>query len=278
VTGRQGQVARALLELGPRAGIEIRAVARPEFDLTCAKTVEAALRAAQPDAIVSATAYTAVDNAESESGLAFAINASGADAVARTAAALAVPSAHLSTDYVFAGDKPTPYIEDDPVGPLNVYGASKLAGERAVVAATTDYVILRTSWVYSPFGANFVKTMLRLGAEREVIRMVADQWGYPTSALDIRSAVADRNHKPSAGTHQPALRSIFHLTGSGLTSWSGFASAISASRRRGGPRLWSKKSPPPTIQPPRDGPPDCTSTVEGSKPLMVSSCRTGNRL
>ena len=149
VTGRQGQVARALLELGPRAGIEIRAVARPEFDLTCAKTVEAALRAAQPDAIVSATAYTAVDKAESESGLAFAINASGADAVARTAAALAVPIVHLSTDYVFAGDKPTPYIEDDPVGPLNVYGASKLAGERAVVAATTDYVILRTSWVYS---------------------------------------------------------------------------------------------------------------------------------
>jgi dTDP-4-dehydrorhamnose reductase len=142
----------------------------------------------------------------------------------------------LSTDYVFAGDKPTPYVEDDPVCPLNVYGASKLAGERAVVAATPDYVILRASWVYSPFGVNFAKTMLRLAAEREVVRVVADQWGYPTSALDVASAVLTVLTNLLKAPQQPTLRGIFHLTGSGQTSWAGFASAIfAASRRRGGP-------------------------------------------
>jgi dTDP-4-dehydrorhamnose reductase len=225
VTGKQGQVVTALLERGPLQGVEVIALGRPELDLADPASVGAALAGAEPDAIVSAAAYTAVDKAESEPALAFAVNRDGAGAVARAAAALGVPVVHLSTDYVFAGDKPTPYVEDDPVGPAGVYGASKLAGEAEVAAATPDHAILRTCWVYSPFGANFARTMLRLAETRDAVGVVADQYGTPTSALDIADAVIGVARRLVAD-EDAALRGVFHLTGSGESSWADFAEAI----------------------------------------------------
>ena len=170
VTGGPGQLVLSLIERGAaRAAehFEVIAVGPPELDLALPddERIFAALAAARPDAIVNAAAHTAVDKAESERDLAFAINATGAGAVARAAARLGVPIVHVSTDYVFSGDKPEPYTEDDAPAPTGVYGASKLAGEQAVLASGADAAILRTAWLYSPFGANFVKTMLRLAAK-----------------------------------------------------------------------------------------------------------------
>jgi dTDP-4-dehydrorhamnose reductase len=149
------------------------------------------------------------------------------------------PDAVVCAAAYTAGDKLAPYVEDDPVGPLGVYGASKLAGERAVAAAGPDHVILRTAWVYSPFGTNFVKTMLRLAADRDVVRVVADQWGCPTSALDLAPAVLRVIDNLLASPGERRLRGVFHLAGRGETSWAGFATAVfAASRRRGGP--WAR--------------------------------------
>jgi dTDP-4-dehydrorhamnose reductase len=236
VTGRNGQVARALQEIGPPAGVDVIAIARPELDLGRPETIERALRRVAPDAVVSAAAYTAVDKAEAEPDLAFAVNATGAGAVAAAAAALGVPLVHLSTDYVFAGDQAAPYTEDDPVGPLCAYGRSKLAGEHAVAVAAADHAILRTAWVYSPFGANFVRTMLRLADESGVVRVVADQRGSPTSAIDIATAMLKVVDNLLANPAERRLRGVFHLAARGETTWAGFARGIfDASRRRGGP-------------------------------------------
>jgi dTDP-4-dehydrorhamnose reductase len=233
VTGRNGQVATALAERAAvHRGFEVLALGRPELDLEQPASVEAAILAAKPDLVVNAAAYTAVDKAETESDRAFAANRDGAGAAARAARALGVPILHLSTDYVYPGDKPTPYVESDATGPTSVYGRSKLEGEQAVMAAHPNAIILRTAWVYSPFGANFVKTMLRLAKDRDVLRVVDDQSGNPTSAIDIADAIL--RLAPGLGL-EPAS-GIYHLCGSGSTSWCGFARAIFAeSARRGGP-------------------------------------------
>ena len=237
VTGLGGQVVLSLIERGMATGHVVLPVGRPLLDLGAgdAEAVYAALALAAPDVIVAAAAYTAVDKAESEVALAHAVNAEGAGAVAMAAARLGVPLIHLSTDYVFAGDKAGAYVEGDPVGPTAVYGASKLAGERAVLAGHADSVILRTAWVYSPFGANFVRTMLRLAADRDELGVVADQFGNPTSALDIADGVlAVAGNLLASG--DPALRGVFHMAGAGETHWAGFAEAIFAvSARLGGP-------------------------------------------
>lgn len=236
VTGSEGQVAASLIEAARgRDGVEIVAVGRPALDLARPDTVFSALEAARPDIIVSAAAYTAVDQAEDEKDLAFAINAIGAGKVAEAAAKLGVPVIHLSTDYVFDGTKDGAYVETDATAPLGVYGASKLAGEQAVAAANPRHLILRTAWVYSPFGRNFVKTMLRLASDRDEIPVVADQWGNPTSALDIADAILHaaarlRDDKNFADF------GIYHLAGTGETNWSGFARHIlDTSRAFGGP-------------------------------------------
>jgi dTDP-4-dehydrorhamnose reductase len=236
VTGREGQVVRSLLERGAHAGKEVVALGRPELDLSGEPgAIVRAIEAAHPDVLVSAAAYTAVDKAESEPDLAFAVNERGAAAVAKAARLLGIPLVHLSTDYVFDGAKDVPYVEDDATGPTGVYGASKLAGERAVLAEHENSAILRTAWVYSPFGANFVKTMLRLGASRDEIGVVADQRGNPTSALDIADgvlAVAANLRRDDDAT----LRGIFHMTADGEASWAEFAEAIFAqAASRGGP-------------------------------------------
>jgi len=225
VTGKEGQVARSMLAIGADSGVEIVAVGRPELDLTDPTSVLSALHATRPDAIVSAAAYTAVDKAESEQDLAFAINGAGAGAVAKAADKLGVPLLHLSTDYVFDGTNTERYVESDPTAPTSAYGASKLEGERQVAGETSNHAIFRTAWVYSPYGANFLKTMLRLGETRESLSVVADQYGCPTSAEDIAHAliVAARKMIEDGNDY---YRGIFHLTGSGVANWADFAREI----------------------------------------------------
>ena len=226
VTGKEGQVALSLLERGAAAGHDIALVGRPELDLAGdAPAIMEAIDLARPDVIVSAAAFTAVDKAEAERDLAFAINGKGAGAVAAAAKAIGVPLVHLSTDYVFDGSKREPYGEEDQTGPTGVYGASKLAGEQAVLAAHDNVAILRTAWVYSPFGGNFVKTMLRLAGDRDEISVVDDQRGNPTSALDIADGIIAVSQNLVFGTN-PAQRGIFHMAGSGEASWAEFARSI----------------------------------------------------
>jgi dTDP-4-dehydrorhamnose reductase len=224
VTGSKGQAATSLLERA--AGkVEVVALGRPAFDLADRATVIAGLEAARPDVVVNAAAYTAVDKAEAEEVAATRVNGDGAGHVAEAAARLGVPLLHLSTDYVFDGALNRAYREDDPTAPAGAYGRSKLAGEKMVAERCEDSVILRTAWVYSPFGANFVRTMLRLNEARDEVGVVADQRGNPTSALDIADAliaIAGRVKTDSA----PALRGIFHLTGSGEATWADFAEAV----------------------------------------------------
>ncbi len=221
VTGTQGQLARALLQCGASdPNIEIIALGRPELDLEKPECIAAAVSGVRPDLVVNAAAYTAVDKAESEPEKAYAINRDGAAAIANSAQTLGVPLIHLSTDYVYSGNKIEPYVESDATGPLGIYGASKLAGEIAVVAACPSAIILRTAWVYSPFGNNFVKTMIRLGREKPILKVVADQLGNPTSALDISRAIL------FMAPHIHGKSGIFHLAGTGCCSWHEFACEI----------------------------------------------------
>jgi dTDP-4-dehydrorhamnose reductase len=226
ITGKEGQVVRSLVRAASSIGVEVIPVGRPQLDLIRPGSVKKALELSKPDIIVSAAAYTAVDQAEKEPDLAMAINSQGAEAVAVAARDLGVPIIHLSTDYVFDGKKPEPYVEEDQVAPLNIYGESKLAGERAVCAVTPNHVILRTAWVYSPYGKNFVQTMLKLGSERDELRIVADQWGCPTYAPDIALAIAQMARNLLAKPNDLTVRGIFHLAGFGETNWSQFASHI----------------------------------------------------
>lgn len=235
VTGTTGQVVTSLIERGTAAGHEVIAIGRPDLDLTDPASVVRALKAAAPDVIVSAAAYTAVDKAETESDLAFSVNGEGAGTVAQAAKALGVPLIHISTDYVFDGTLDRPYLESDPTGPTGVYGASKLVGEKAVLDTHGNSAVLRVAWVYSPFGGNFVKTMLRLAGDRDELRVVGDQVGNPTSALAIADGILQvATNMVADGS--PTLRGIFHMTAQGEGSWADFAQAIfAASAARGGP-------------------------------------------
>lgn len=225
VTGTKGQLAQSLLA-SATADISLIAVGRLSLDFERLQSIAPALAAANPDVIVNAAAYTAVDLAETEYARAFRINATAAGAVAVAAKRLGVPVIHLSTDYVFDGSASNPYRESDPTSPVNAYGRSKLAGESNVANAHTDHVILRTSWIYSPFGQNFVKTMLRLGETRDTINVVADQHGSPTSAPDLAHAIVAIARRLCETPDNTALRGTFHVTGSGETNWAQFAQAI----------------------------------------------------
>jgi dTDP-4-dehydrorhamnose reductase len=224
VTGSKGQVATSLLERA-EGKVEIVALGRPTFDLTDRAAIIAGLDAARPDVVVNAAAYTAVDKAETEEADALRVNRDGAAHVAEAAVRLGIPLIHLSTDYVFDGALGRPYREDDPTAPTGAYGRSKLAGEKAVAERCEDSVISRTAWVYSPFGTNFVRTMLKLNETRDEVGVVADQRGNPTSALDIADAVIAiaARLKDDAS---PALRGVFHMTGSGEATWADFAEAV----------------------------------------------------
>jgi dTDP-4-dehydrorhamnose reductase len=223
VTGKAGQVATALAErAAAQSGVELVLLGRPEMDLTEPASVETAITGARPDLVVNAAAWTAVDKAEAEEDAAFAVNRDGAAAVARAARAAGAGLIHISTDYVFSGENPRPWRESDPTGPLNAYGRSKLAGEQAVRAEHENALILRTAWVFSPFGANFVKTMLRLCAERDVLRIVDDQHGNPTGAFDIADAILCM--APPLASGEPG--GVYHYCCRGSTTWHGFAREI----------------------------------------------------
>ncbi len=224
VTGLRGQVVSALIERAPK-NVEIIALGRPQLELARREAVLATLRHAGCDAIINAAAYTQVDRAESEPECAMKINGEGSGNVAEAASILNVPLLHLSTDYVFDGSLNRPYREEDETNPTSVYGRSKLAGEIRIRQTHQNHVILRTAWVYSPFGTNFVKTMLRLGVERDEVSVVMDQIGNPTSALEIADTLillAKQLNENSASV----LRGTFHLTGRGDTSWADLAEAI----------------------------------------------------
>jgi dTDP-4-dehydrorhamnose reductase len=234
VTGQEGQVVRSLVERASRhQDIEVLPLGRPALDLARIDTIEAAILSAKPDVIVSAAAYTAVDQAETDEANAFAINAAAVGEIGRVAKALGIRVVHLSTDYVFDGEKSSAYVETDPVNPLGVYGRSKLEGERLLAASGVDYAILRTAWVYSPYGKNFLRTMLRVAETRDDLNVVADQIGNPTSALDIADAVFKVGDNLLA-SNDARLRGVFHMTGSGDASWAEFASEIFAASGKGG--------------------------------------------
>lgn len=232
VIGRSGQVARALSGLAGEQ-LEILAVGRPQCDVTREDGAASVLGAWVPDVVVNAAAYTAVDLAQQEPEQAFAVNAEGAGRLAQACAALGAPLVHLSSDYVFDGRKNGPYAEADAPNPLGVYGASKLAGERAVQASGARHAILRTSWVYDAAGRNFVRTVLRLAAAGRPLRVVADQHGCPTYAPDLAEAVV----AAALALHRGAFDSgVLHAAGSGTASWHDLAcAAVEESARLGGP-------------------------------------------
>ncbi|MEW5544039.1 dTDP-4-dehydrorhamnose reductase [Pseudomonas soli] len=223
VCGRHGQVALALQEALRGLG-DVQRLGRDGFDMARPGQLRAVLRQMAPDLIINAAAYTAVDQAESETQLAHAINAEAPRILAEEAARLGAPLIHYSTDYVFDGSKPAPYSEDDAPNPLSVYGRSKLAGEQAITAVAGEHLILRTSWVYSLHGRNFLLTMQRLLQERPQLKVVNDQIGAPTWAGTLAAstrALIERWRNGQAGAW-----GTYHLTAQGETSWFGFAQAI----------------------------------------------------
>ncbi len=288
VTGREGQVVRSLIDRAIGSDFEVLPLGRPQLDLAGSRdAIVQAIETAMPDVVVSAAAYTQVDRAESERDLAFAINCDGARWVAEAARKLGIPLIHLSTDYVFDGSKDSPYVEEDETGPTGVYGASKLAGEKAVQAEHANTAVLRTAWVYSPYGKNFVKTMLRLANDRDEVAVVADQRGNPTSALDIADGILRIAANLHVGNDR-SQRGIFHMTASGEASWADFAEAIFArSREAGGPsaivrHISSADYPTPARRPANSRLnstklesihgvrlPDWQSSLKGTVPLLI---------
>ncbi len=220
VFGATGQVATEL-----QRQAEVTALGREDADLSDPDACAAAIRAHAPDAVINAAAYTAVDKAETDEPAAAVINGAAPGAMARACADLGIPLVHISTDYVFDGAGETPFAPDHPTAPLGAYGRTKLAGEEAVRAAGGPHAILRTSWVVSAHGGNFVKTMLRLGAERDRLTIVADQVGGPTPARDIATLCLEAARQLAA---DPAKSGTYHISGAPDVSWADFAREIFA--------------------------------------------------
>jgi dTDP-4-dehydrorhamnose reductase len=223
--GGTGQVGREFLSLDLPKDIEVIAPRRGELDLGDPAAIATTIAAGPWDAVINAAAYTNVDRAESERSTAFAINADAPATLARETARHGIPLIHISTDYVFDGRKHAPYVETDATAPVNVYGQSKLVGEKAVALTNPRHVVLRTSWVYSPYGHNFVRTILRLAGERDRLTIVDDQRGCPTAARDVAKTCRDIALacvlQPEHGPY-----GIYHYSGAGDTTWFGFAKAI----------------------------------------------------
>lgn len=221
LTGVNGQVGHALLAAFSEQNVHCISLDRTQLDLTDTAAIRRAVLTIKPDLIINPAAYTAVDKAESEPELAYAINAAAPQVLAEEAAKIGARLIHFSTDYVYSGTKSAAYIEDDPTQPLSVYGKSKLAGEDAIRAVGMPHLIFRTSWVYGAYGKNFMKTILRLAAERDELRIVADQFGAPTSSSSIADAVL-----AVMGLWSDGLAGTYHLVNAGRTSWHGFATEI----------------------------------------------------
>jgi dTDP-4-dehydrorhamnose reductase len=223
--GGTGQVGEELRASALPEGVEIYAPARKELDLSDRSAIARVVAAERWSAVINAAAYTEVDRAESEEELAFAINAQAPGELSAETARCGIPLIHISTDYVFDGRKGAPYVEQDETAPVNAYGRSKLKGEVGVRAANPRHVILRTSWLYSPYRKNFVKTILRLAAERERLTIVADQRGCPTAAEDIAKACLCVG-LACASEPERAPYGTYHFAGAGEASWFEFASVI----------------------------------------------------
>ena len=267
VTGANGQLGRSLVEAasGPSAtGIRLVALGREQLDVTRPDTITAALDVHEPGVVVNCAAYTEVDKAESEEQQAFAVNAEGAGALAASCASCDIPLIHVSTDFVFDGEKAEPYVEADNTRPASVYGRTKLEGETRIAAACSRHIILRTAWVHSPFGQNFIATMLRLGRTRAEIPVVDDQLGSPTYAPHLAAAILEIARQilgePQWG--------VYHIAGTGETSWCGLAREIFAqSEKHGGPiariRPISTADYPTPARRPANSRLDCTALKTG---------------
>ena len=256
VTGRVGQVAASLVERAQcLPDVELLAAGRPDLDLAVSGRATALIGAVRPNVVINTAAFTAVDAAEDYPDVAYQINAEAAGEIAAASASAGARLIHLSTDYVFNGTSDKPYREDDPVAPLGVYGKSKLAGEIAVRHALPGATILRTAWIYSPFGHNFVRTMIRLGHERDEVSVVDDQYGNPTSALDLADAILALAARWSSGD-AVGEGETYHLAGPDAISWAGLAEKVMDQLRAlGQPAAdvlsiasadWPTKAPRPT--------------------------------
>jgi dTDP-4-dehydrorhamnose reductase len=236
VAGKNGQLARCLRDSAVLRNVPLVAIGRRELNLENGEGIDRVMAAVEPSAIVNAAAYTAVDPAEAEPQRAFGVNCDGAALLADAAARRGISFIHVSTDYVFDGSQRSRYREDDVPAPLNVYGSSKLAGEAAVLEAYPGAVVIRTSWLYSPYGNNFVRTMLRLSETQPVVKIVDDQRGTPTSAADLAAAILAivERLRSAKGCSDGG---IYHLAGEGETTWHGFAAAIFAGLARRGRRV-----------------------------------------
>ncbi|MBV8915778.1 MAG: dTDP-4-dehydrorhamnose reductase [Acetobacteraceae bacterium] len=238
VTGAAGQLATALAREG---GTAVHAIGRPQFDFDRPETIDQVFAQEAPGLVVNAAAWTAVDAAETDPEGAMRANRDGPARLASLCAQRGVPLIHISTDYVFDGNKGGPYVETDPTGPTGVYGASKLAGEEAVLRSGARAIVLRTSWVYSATGKNFVRTMLNLARTRDHLRVVADQKGCPTSACELGRVILDIAERLRDGW-RPEYGGVFHSAGDGWTTWHGFAEAVFAEAARHGAKR-------PTVEP-----------------------------
>ena len=223
VTAAQGQVGHALTSQAGAAGFEIIALPRQQLDIIDLSSIQEAIDQHKPDVLVNAAAYTAVDKAETDQAAAYAVNEAGSSNLAEACRQSAIPLIHISTDYVYSGEQSVPYAEDDATGPINVYGASKLAGDKAIADSLEKHIILRTSWVFGLHGNNFVKTMLRLGQARDELGVIDDQYGCPTAAEDIAETIFRLSESIQAGQ---AAWGLYHYCGQPSTSWYGFATRI----------------------------------------------------
>ncbi|HEV2187532.1 MAG TPA: dTDP-4-dehydrorhamnose reductase [Stellaceae bacterium] len=263
VIGGIGQVGYELARAQWPTGLAAQFVERDRLDLGRPDEVGPAVVAMRPRIVINAGAYTAVDQAESEREAAFAINRDGPAALAEACRKIGAVLVHFSTDYVFDGAKPGPYTEADPVNPLSVYGASKAAGDVAIAEALERHVILRTSWVYSAVGHNFVKTMLRLGAERDELRIVDDQQGAPTAAAELARAAIHIAAGIDAGKQDGF--GVFNFTGAGVTTWCGFARAIFAGAAERGAKVPLRVTPITSAEYPLPAPRPQNSRLDCAK-------------
>jgi len=271
IAGWHGQIARALVELAPgRSDVTALSVGRPALDLCNPASIRSTFDEAEPDVMINTAAYTAVDRAEHEPEAALRLNTTGAEAFATIAAKKNVPVIHLSTDYVFDGTKVGAYTEDDAPAPASVYGRTKLDGERAVAAATARHVILRVAWVHSPFGRNFVKTMLARALDTDAIDVVDDQVGCPTYALTLADAILDvAAHVVDKGSQAPW--GTYHAASAGEASWCAFARRVfEASAQVGGPT--ARVNPISHADYPTDAPRPHNARLDSSKFASTFGC------
>lgn len=224
IAGARGQLGCELTHQAQSRGFEVMAAGRRQMNIAAVDQVEDTIAGFQPQLVINAAAYNRVDEAESNPELALAVNQTGAANLAVCCATHHIALIHISTDYVFDGSKNVPYNENDPVNPLGRYGQSKAAGEAAVRAGLEKHIIIRTSWLYSAYGHNFVKTILRLAGQRDVLQVVDDQYGSPTSAADLAEAILSIAQRQKEGA---AVRwGTYHYCGEGVTTWYGFAAKI----------------------------------------------------